>query len=189
MSPTLGPFDRIPGLGWLPQYWCWSGAALRDPDLLVMHCGSVGDNLAGYLRDPRCAPQTPGARRCSDGLWRRTVSAHLAWLPDSRLPAGGLLVQGVALSRQAWHAGGSRWRGRGAVNARSIGIELAGPPTRARGEAETAALREAVSALLVVCPSLRWWTRHSAIQPGKGDPGAGLSDEWAAGLLEYAPAG
>lgn len=188
MSPALGPLDRVPGLGWLPQYWCWAGAELREPDLLVMHSGGVGDNLAGYLRDPRCAPKTPGARRCPDGLWRRTVSAHLAWLPDRRLPTGGVLTQGVALSRQAWHAGGSRWRGRGAVNARSIGIELAGPPSRDRG-AELEAIREALAVLIVVVPSLRWWCRHSDIQANKSDPGPGLPDDFAAGLLEYAPRG
>ncbi|MDD3444650.1 MAG: N-acetylmuramoyl-L-alanine amidase [Zavarzinia sp.] len=49
------------------------------------------------------------------------VSAHYLIEED------GTVFRLVAEERRAWHAGAGSWRGRGDVNARSIGIELVNP--------------------------------------------------------------
>lgn len=59
----------------------------------------------------------------------------LAWLcdPASRVSThyfvfeDGRIVASVPEERRAWHAGAGTWRGRGDVNSRSIGVEIANP--------------------------------------------------------------
>jgi N-acetylmuramoyl-L-alanine amidase len=51
------------------------------------------------------------------------VSAHYVVLQD------GYIVQLVAESRRAWHAGVSSWAGETDINSCSIGIEIANPGT------------------------------------------------------------
>lgn len=72
-------------------------------DTLVLHYTGMADAAAARRRlcDPAAA-----------------VSAH--WLVEE----DGRLVQLVAEDRVAWHAGVSAWRGRSALNARSIGVEI-----------------------------------------------------------------
>lgn len=84
------------------------GDKARSIDLIVLHCteSSWASALAWLTRKD----ETP-------------VSAHYQIGKDGRL------VQMVAVNDMAFHAGGTKekpssWRGRGGVNARSIGVEL-----------------------------------------------------------------
>jgi N-acetylmuramoyl-L-alanine amidase len=67
-----------------------------------------------------------GMRTATDAIERMTdpeakVSAHYLIHED------GLILRLVDEDKRAWHAGVSRWRGRGRVNDTSIGIELVNP--------------------------------------------------------------
>jgi N-acetylmuramoyl-L-alanine amidase len=76
------------------------------PGMIVLHYTGMRDNEAaiGQL----CSP-------ASD------VSAHYVVLQD------GYIVQLIAESRRAWHAGVSSWAGESDINSCSIGIEIANP--------------------------------------------------------------
>jgi N-acetylmuramoyl-L-alanine amidase len=86
--------------------------AASGPDLIVLHYTgmpagrglSTGERAIRWLIDPG-----------SD------VSAHYVVDEDGRI------VQLVAESRRAWHAGRSSWQGEDDVNSASIGIEIANP--------------------------------------------------------------
>jgi N-acetylmuramoyl-L-alanine amidase len=75
-------------------------------DMIVLHYTGMPDNEAAIRQ--LCTPSAE-------------VSAHYVVLPD------GYIVQLVAESRRAWHAGASSWAGVTDINSCSIGIELANP--------------------------------------------------------------
>jgi len=138
-EPRLHAYPWLPAIGHGRKF-------RKPPDLLVIHSGATGDDVAGYLHSP------------GDG---RQVSAHVA----SR-SADGAFVQMVALTEEAWHAARSICQGRGGVNARSIGVEL---PCH-RGDLLVSQTQDLFGVLVQVVPSLRWWTCHRWIRRGKRDP-------------------
>lgn len=75
-------------------------------ELLVLHYTGMptGAEALARLRDPTAK-----------------VSAH--WLVEE----DGRVFRLVPEDRRAWHAGVSRWQGRGDVNGRSIGVEIVNP--------------------------------------------------------------
>lgn len=75
-------------------------------DMLVLHYTGMTSAAAAMAR--LCDPEAK-------------VSAH--WLIDE----DGSTTRLVAEEKRAWHAGVSFWRGHGALNGRSIGIELVNP--------------------------------------------------------------
>jgi N-acetylmuramoyl-L-alanine amidase len=85
-----------------PNYGERNGGAL--PDMIVLHYTGMRDNEAAIRH------------LCSPGS---DVSAHYVVLQD------GYIVQLVAESRRAWHAGVASWAGEADVNSCSIGIEIA----------------------------------------------------------------
>ncbi|HEY3916680.1 MAG TPA: N-acetylmuramoyl-L-alanine amidase [Stellaceae bacterium] len=99
------------------------------------------------------------------------VSAHYVVNED------GATWQLVAEEHRAWHAGVSAWRGRGDINAASIGIELVNPGHefgyRAFPEAQMAALETLARGILARHPiPPRQVLGHSDIAPlRKQDPG------------------
>jgi N-acetyl-anhydromuramoyl-L-alanine amidase len=96
------------------------------------------------------------------------VSAHVLIRRD------GEMVQYVPFALRAWHAGKSAYRGRGACNDYSIGIELEGTDETAYDDAQYLSLAALVRALLAAYPSLsaEHIVGHSDIAPGrKSDPG------------------
>ena len=135
--------------------------------LVVLHAISLppgefgGDAIARLFTnrlDPAEHPSFPG-------LVSLRVSAHFLVRRD------GELVQFVPVHRRAWHAGVSRWRGRGRCNDFSVGIELEGTDDRGFSEAQYAGLPYLVRALRAALP-LREIAAHSDIAPGrKTDPG------------------
>jgi N-acetylmuramoyl-L-alanine amidase len=77
-----------------------------SPDMIVLHYTGMRDNDAAIRH--LCTPITE-------------VSAHYVVLQD------GFIIQLVAETRRAWHAGVSSWAGESDINSRSIGIEIANP--------------------------------------------------------------
>lgn len=181
----------LPGYFWLPCYWAEAGKPFKGPPtLLVVHSGSVAPWVAEYMTNPLGVQGQPGAVKVGN-RWLRQVAAHFCWYSgrESKVRRGLVLppykdgfVQQVSLRRQAWHAGGSRCRGRGAVNSRSIGVELPGPASGPRNPRQRSRFRRLVSDLQAALPSLRHWTRHSDVDRGKRDPGPGFTAEWMDGL-------
>src|SRR5271166_4018467 len=130
------------------------GGAL--PDMIVLHYTGMRDNEAA----PRqlCNPASE-------------VSAHYVVLPD------GYIVQLVAESRRAWHAGVSSWAGETDINSCSIGIEIANPghdhgypDFPARQIAAVTALSLSIQTRTSIAPARV--LAHSDVAPArKQDPG------------------
>jgi N-acetylmuramoyl-L-alanine amidase len=85
----------------------------------------------------------------------------------------GKVLSLVDESMRAWHAGSGEWAGRGDVNSRSIGIELANPGDRPFPEPQMAALeRLLVDVLARYAMPPQAVIAHSDMAPDrKGDPG------------------
>ncbi len=99
------------------------------------------------------------------------VSAHFLVRRD------GALVQFVPVSRRAWHAGASAWRGRERCNDFSVGVELEGVEDGPFEDAQYARLARLVRELRHALP-LREFAAHSDVAPGrKADPGRSFA--WA----------
>ena len=93
------------------------------------------------------------------------VSAHFL------IRRNGELVQFVACSRRAWHAGVSAWNGSQHCNDYSIGIELEGSDDTAFTEAQYEVLNGLLTVLCAAYP-IESVVGHSDIAPGrKTDPG------------------
>ena len=93
------------------------------------------------------------------------VSAHFLIRRD------GALLQFVACSERAWHAGASAWQGREGCNDYSIGIELEGADDLTYTPAQYAMLGRLAKALRRRYP-ISDIVGHSDIAPGrKTDPG------------------
>ena len=141
------------------------------PWLLVIHSGSTGGNVAGFLADI-------GFHRKANGQ-KGYVSAHFAFDNDV-----GDYVQGVPLTHVAWHCGGSvLYQDRliacgvdaGCDETRpnfiSYGIEMRGPAGRRYSASEHQAIVRIATELKKRVPTLRVVTRHQDIKSNKRDPG------------------
>ena len=104
------------------------------PDMLVLHYTGMAD-AEGAVRH-LCAPSSQ-------------VSSHYVVLED------GHIIQCVAESRRAWHAGQSSWAGETDLNSRSIGIEIANPG-HDHGYPDFS--RRQIAAVTALCRSI--FTRH-----------------------------
>jgi AmpD protein len=103
-----------------------------------------------------------------DAIRGLRVSAHLLIRRD------GEIVQFVPLSKRAWHAGESAFRGRSRCNDYTIGIELEGEDETPYDDRQYAALGDVLEALFASYPTLspRTLAAHSDVAPGrKTDPG------------------
>lgn len=113
----------------------------------------------------------PGADPYYEGLRGLRVSAHFLVRRD------GELIQFVACSRRAWHAGISQWRGRPRCNDFSVGVELEGSDSLAYEAPQYLQLARLTRALRARYP-LAAIAGHADISPGrKTDPGP--SFDWA----------
>jgi N-acetylmuramoyl-L-alanine amidase len=126
------------------------------PDMILLHYTGVADNKAALSH--LCNPASK-------------VSAHYFVMQD------GAIVQLVAESRRAWHAGTSAWAGETDINSRSIGIELANP---GHEQGYPAFPKRQIAALIALCRSILTRYRipahrvlaHSDVAPArKQDPG------------------
>lgn len=144
-------------------------------DLIVVHGislppGEFGgcwiDDLFGNCLDPDIHPYFKEIQ----GL---KVSSHFLIRRD------GEIKQYVPVTKRAWHAGVSSFKGRDACNDYSIGIELEGEDDTPYESVQYAQLLALISALLEAYPDISEENivGHADIAPGrKTDPGAAF--EW-----------
>jgi N-acetylmuramoyl-L-alanine amidase len=104
------------------------------PDMIVLHYTGLSDNEHAIRQ--LCSPSSE-------------VSAHYVVLQD------GHIVQLVAESRRAWHAGTAAWAGETDINSCSIGIEIANP---GHENGYPAFPRRQIAAVTALCRSI--FTRH-----------------------------
>jgi len=141
-----------------------AGAVAR---LIVVHSislppGQFGGDAIERLFTNRLDPAEHPSFRAVHDL---RVSAHFLIRRD------GELVQFVATSMRAWHAGVSCWRGRERCNDFAIGIELEGADDQAFTDAQYEGLGMLVRALRGRHP-IEAVVGHADIAPGrKSDPG------------------
>lgn len=152
--------------------------AQLDPWLLVLHNISLPPGVFGgtqvidlFLNQLDYASH-PWLERLRD----LRVSAHFLLRRD------GSIVQFVATTRRAWHAGVSALEGRERCNDFSIGVELEGTDTLPYTDEQYATLRQLSGALRSRHP-LRAVRGHEHIAPGrKTDPGP--SFDWSRFMWE-----
>ena len=107
----------------------------------------------------------PGAHPYYRELAGRKVSAHFLIRRD------GELIQFVACTQRAWHAGESSWCGRSRCNDFSVGVELEGTDSVPFEDAQYERLAALARALATKYPGIAS-VGHSDIAPGrKTDPG------------------
>lgn len=147
-----------------------------DIDLIVVHGislppGEFGGPHIERLFCNRLDPQADDSFRTIASL---KVSAHLLVRRD------GSLVQFVAFTDRAWHAGESRIGSRTGCNDFSIGIELEGTDFTPYEAVQYALLGDVCRALMDRWPAITWdrIVGHSDVAPGrKTDPGPAF-DWW-----------
>jgi N-acetyl-anhydromuramoyl-L-alanine amidase len=138
-----------------------------DISLVVLHSISLPPGEYGGAHIERLFTNRldPAAHPYFREVHSLRVSSHFL------IRRAGELVQFVPVERRAWHAGASSWRGRGACNDFSVGIELEGSDDSPFEEPQYAALALLVMDLRTRLP-LRDIAAHSDIAPGrKTDPG------------------
>jgi AmpD protein len=150
---------------------CDDRPAGTEISLLVVHSislppGEYGGDSIEKLFTNRLDPDAHPYFKQIGGM---KVSAHFLVRRDGRV------IQFVPVHRRAWHAGASSWRGRGACNDFSIGVELEGTDDAPFEEAQYLALGELIARLRSALP-LRDLAAHSDVAPGrKTDPGPGFA--------------
>ena len=127
-------------------------AGSGQPSLIVLHYTGMAtaEEAIARLRSPESK-----------------VSAHYV------VEETGQVVQLVKETKRAWHAGSGAWAGRGDVNSRSVGIEIANPGDRPFGEGQMRSVEDLIDV------TMRKWRiparrviGHSDMTPGrKFDPG------------------
>ena len=142
----------------------------RGIDLIVVHGISLppGEFGGPYVEQLFCNRLDPDTHDCFRTIANLRVSAHLLVRRD------GSLVQFVALSERAWHAGESCFEGRTRCNDFSIGIELEGTDCTPYETVQYERLGSVCRALMHRWPAItaNRIVGHSDIAPRrKTDPG------------------
>ncbi len=122
----------------------------------------------GYIQQFFCNNLDSAEHPYFETICDMRVSAHCLVERD------GGLVQFVSFRDRAWHAGVSEWRGQGACNDFSVGIELEGCDDQAYESPQYETLAALVTSLREKYPTIEAdaITGHSDIAPGrKTDPG------------------
>ncbi len=144
-----------------------------EPTLLVLHGislppGEFGGDCIERLFTNRLDPQAHPYFATLAGV---QVSAHFL------IRRTGGIVQFVPVTRRAWHAGPSSWRGRSRCNDFSVGVELEGADDAPYDERQYTSLAALALALADALP-IGACAAHSEIAPGrKSDPGPAF--DWA----------
>jgi N-acetyl-anhydromuramoyl-L-alanine amidase len=139
------------------------------PTLLVVHGISLPPGEFGGPWIDRLFTGTlpPEAHPYFTEIERLKASAHVLIRRD------GQIVQYVPFGERAWHAGKSEYRGRGACNDFSIGVELEGTEDTPYTDTQYAQLARLIAALLEAYSSLsaEHIVGHADVAPGrKSDP-------------------
>lgn len=165
---SLGEDGIIAGARYAPSPNCDDRPEGVTTSLLVVHAISLPPGRFGGDEVERLFTNRldPFADLYFEAISELRVSAHFF------IRRSGALVQFVPVSRRAWHAGLSVWRGRSRCNDFSIGVELEGADD---GPYELAQYRQLASLVrtLQTCLPLTDLAAHSDIAPTrKTDPGA-----------------
>jgi N-acetyl-anhydromuramoyl-L-alanine amidase len=149
----------------------------REPgtaiELLVIHSISLppGEFGGPGIIDLFTNRIDPAAHPYYRGIAGLRVSAHFLVRRD------GEVIQFVACSKRAWHAGASHWHGRSRCNDFSVGIELEGADEISFEDAQYEELGRLARALKTAYP-IAASVGHCDIAPGrKTDPGPRF--DWA----------
>ena len=176
----LGPDGLLGGVPYIASPNCDERPAGAEIYLLILHSislppGEYGGDAIERLFTNRLDPQAhPYFREIA----LLKVSAHFLVRRD------GSLVQFVPVEHRAWHAGGSRWRGRGHCNDFSVGVELEGIDEDVFTDPQYRGLGALLRSLRAALP-LRDLAAHSDVAPGrKTDPGAHF--DWTRALADLA---
>ncbi|MYM64718.1 1,6-anhydro-N-acetylmuramyl-L-alanine amidase AmpD [Pseudomaricurvus sp. HS19] len=142
----------------------------EDVSLLVIHNISLppGQFGTGCVQDFFCNRLDTAAHPFFAEIADLRVSAHFL------LERDGSITQFVPTRGRAWHAGKSRFLGRGVCNDFAVGIEVEGTDTEAYTDQQYAQLARLTRALMARHPAITpaRITGHSHIAPGrKTDPG------------------
>ena len=141
-----------------------------DIDLIVVHGISLppGEFGGPHIEQLFCNRLDPRDHDCFRTIAALKVSAHLL------IRRGGSLVQFVALSDRAWHAGESRFGDRTGCNDFSVGIELEGADLTPYEAAQYERLGDVCRALMHRWPTITvdGIVGHCDVAPQrKTDPG------------------
>ena len=161
---------RLRGARFKPSPNCDARPDPADISLLVVHAISLPPGRFGGGFVDRLFANTldPAAHPYFREIHQLRVSSHLF------VARAGAVTQYVPFDRRAWHAGESRFDGRGRCNDFSIGIELEGCDDRPYEDRQYRRLAEVARLLLRAYPALTAAriVGHSDIAPGrKTDPG------------------
>lgn len=159
--------DGGEGVSFLPSPNCDARPAGMPVELVVVHNISLppGEFGGPGIIDLFLNRLRPEVHTYYAGIAQLRVSAHFLIRRD------GSVIQFVACTQRAWHAGVSRWRGRERCNDFSIGIELEGTDEIPFEDAQYGQLN-ALLALLKGQYPIAAVTGHADIAPGrKTDPG------------------
>ncbi len=172
----------LEGVRHVPSPNCDERPAASEPELVVIHSISLPEGNFG-------SPHVEALfRNCLDvdahpsfpEIAALRVSAHVLIRRD------GELIQFVAFTRRAWHAGVSCYAGRDCCNDFSIGIELEGCDWQPFDERQYRRLASLVRRLMAAWPAIsnHRLVGHSDIAPGrKTDPGPHFDWQKLRGLL------
>ena len=157
-------------------------------DSIIVHGISLplGEYGGPHIEALFCNRLDVGAHDSFPTIADLRVSAHLLIRRD------GALVQFVALSRRAWHAGKSRLGGRTRCNDFSIGIELEGTDCTPYEAVQYDRLGEACHTLMQRWPAITAdrVVGHCDVAPRrKTDPGPAFDWRRLKRLLDASPAG
>jgi N-acetyl-anhydromuramoyl-L-alanine amidase len=161
---------RLRGALFRPSPNCDARPDPADISLLVVHAISLPPGRFGGGWVDRLFANTldPGAHPYFRTIHQLKVSSHLCIFRD------GAVRQYVPFDRRAWHAGESRFEGRGRCNDFSIGIELEGTDEQPFEPRQYRRLAEIARALMRAYPAITpaRIVGHSDVAPGrKTDPG------------------
>ena len=177
MNPlTIDPDGWLAGVERRPSPNCDARPPDSDIDLLIVHGISLPPGQFGGDAVTRlfCNELDVAEHPAYTGLAGLRVSAH------ALIDRTGAITQYVSFLERAWHAGDSRFRGRGACNDFSIGIELEGTDWLPYETVQYEALARFVHTLMKRWPRVtpERIVGHSDVAPGrKTDPGP--SFDWS----------
>lgn len=178
----VGGSGWVEGLRHLASPHCDDRPLGEAVTLVVLHSISLppGDYGGDAVERLFTGCLDPAAHPYFRGLAGLRVSAHFFLRRD------GEVIQFVPVTRRAWHAGASSWRGRERCNDYSVGIELEGCDDTPFCDPQYGALAQLLRQLCVSLP-ISGVAAHSDLAPGrKTDPGARF--EWPRLLADLARA-